>query len=69
MEKLVAKAFEKMQKREHFLRVARDRMGLGRITREMFREQEAAIIEQFKLTEEEQQAYDRFVKMQKQKRM
>lgn len=62
MDKLTMKAFEKMQKREHFLRVARDKMGLGRITREVFREQEAEIIKRFALTEDEQRAYDQFNK-------
>lgn len=63
MDKTTVKAFEKMQKREHFLRIARDRMGLGRITREVFRQEEAAILKRFELTEEEQQAYDQFNKI------
>jgi len=58
MDKFAMKAFEKMQKREHLLRVLRDQMGLGRITREVFREQSIKIIESYQLSDEEQHAYD-----------
>lgn len=68
MNKLESIAFEKMQKREHFLRVARDRMGLGRMTREVFRQEEAAIIKRFELTEDEQRAYDRYCEVQQQRK-
>ncbi|KFN07271.1 MULTISPECIES: hypothetical protein [Paenibacillus] len=67
MDKLVYEAFRKLQKKEHLLRVARDRMATGRITREMFRKEEAAIIEAFKLTTEEQRAYESYSKMQRKK--
>jgi len=68
MNKLVVSAFEKMQKREHLLRVARDQMGLGRITREAFRKKEAEIIERFSLTPSEQLAYDQHIRMMSAKR-
>lgn len=68
MDKLTMQAFEKMQKREHYLRVARDRMGLGRITREVFRNEQAAIIERFALTAEEQRAYDTYSRTQQKKK-
>ncbi|MNJ78236.1 hypothetical protein D3C77_759250 [compost metagenome] len=56
-------AFEKLQKREHLLRVARDQMGLGRITREEFKKQEAEIIERYSLTLAEERAYDLYLSM------
>ena len=68
MDKLTMKAFEKLQRREHFLRVARDRWALGRITKEVFRQQEADIINRYKLTDDEQRAYELFCKMQKQRK-
>lgn len=68
MDNVTARAFEKMQKREHFLRVARDRMALGRITREVFRQQEVEIINRFKLTDDEQRAYDLYCKVQNQRK-
>ncbi len=58
MDKLVMTAFEKLQKKEHHMRVARDRMGLGRITREEFRQQVKAIDERYALTAEEELAYE-----------
>ncbi|MGO4372137.1 hypothetical protein AB4Z21_15455 [Paenibacillus sp. MCAF20] len=58
MDKNTTKAFEKMQKREHSLRVLRDQMGLGRITREVFRQESLAVIERYKLTDDEQRGYD-----------
>lgn len=61
-------AFTKLQKREHLLRVLRDQMGLGRITREVFRQQEAQIIERYKLTDDEQRAYDRHCKVTDQRK-
>lgn len=63
MNKLMFKVFEKLEKKEHLLRVARDRMALGRITREEFRKEEAAIIEMYRLTEEEQRIYERHIRM------
>jgi len=57
MDKAARNAFEKMQKREHLLRVLRDQMGLGRITREVFREDSLKIIERYQLSDEEQNAY------------
>ena len=68
MDKLTMSAFEKMQKRENSLRVLRDRMGLGRITREEFRKEEVVIIMKYKLTEEEQRAYERHTRMQEQRK-
>ena len=65
MDKLTMRAFEKLQKREHFLRVARDQMALGRITREVFRQQEAQIIEKFQLTDDEQRAYDQYNRLRR----
>ncbi|MNW34045.1 hypothetical protein D3C74_110140 [compost metagenome] len=62
MDKVVMRAFEKLQKREHHLRMARERMALGHTTRVMFRKEEAAIIETFKLTDEEQRAYETHIK-------
>lgn len=67
MDKLVFEAFRKLQKREHLLRATRERMATGRITREMFRKEEAAIIEAFKLTTAEQQAYELYNKTQRKK--
>lgn len=58
MDKLTSRAFEKLEKREHFLRSTRNQMALGRITREVFRQKEAEIIERFALTDDEQRAYD-----------
>lgn len=68
MDKITTKAFDKMQKREHFLRVLRDQMGLGRITREAFRKQSFEVIEKYKLTDDEQAAYDRFCEVQDQRK-
>jgi len=68
MNKLTAIAFEKMQKREHSLRVARDRRGLGHITREVFRQQELEIIERYALTDDEQRAYDLYNKVTDQRK-
>ncbi len=61
------RAFDKMQKREHYLRAARDRMGLGKVTREVFRDEEAAILRRFALTDEEQLAYERYAAIQRQR--
>ncbi|GIP17741.1 hypothetical protein J40TS1_33830 [Paenibacillus montaniterrae] len=58
MDNLTAKAFEKMQKREHLLRVLRDQMGLGRISREVFRQEVSKVVERYALTDNEQRAYD-----------
>lgn len=68
MNKLVMGAFEKLQKREHSLRVLRDQMGLGRITREVFRQESLEVIERYKLTDDEQRAYDLHIKMQNQRK-
>lgn len=68
MDKLARMAFEKMQKREHNLRVLRDRMGLGRITREVFRLESSKVIKRYKLTDDEQHAYDLHCKMQGQRK-
>ncbi|WP_135553184.1 hypothetical protein [Paenibacillus cymbidii] len=63
MEKLVMAAFDKLQKREHLLRVAREQMALGRITREEFKGREARILEEYALTVSEQRAYDLYLRM------
>jgi hypothetical protein len=59
MDKHTASAFAKLEKREHLLRAMRDQMGLGRMTREAFRMQSLQVIERYKLTDDEQRAYDR----------
>jgi hypothetical protein len=58
-------AFQKLEKREHLLRVTRERMALGRITREVFRKEEAAILEKYKLTFDEERAYNQHIKNSK----
>ncbi|TMV49334.1 hypothetical protein FE783_12525 [Paenibacillus mesophilus] len=68
MDKHLITAFEKLQKREHLLRVARDQMGLGRISREVFRQREAEILTKYSLTESEQRAYDIHLTMMSRKR-
>ncbi|MFD0710615.1 hypothetical protein [Paenibacillus sp. GCM10027626] len=68
MDKATRRAFEKMQKREHYLRVLRDQLGLGRMTREVFREESSKIIERFQLSDDEQRAYDLHAKMQQQRK-
>lgn len=68
MDEVTRRAFEKMQKREHFLRTARNQMALGRISREVFRQRETNIIERFALTHDEQRAYDLYCKIQSQRR-
>jgi hypothetical protein len=68
MDKHTASAFTKLQKREHLLRVLRDQMGLGRITREVFRQQSAEILARFALTEDEERAYDRHCKVTDQRK-
>jgi len=55
-------------KREHFLRVARERFGLGRITREVFRQEQEAIVNRFALTEDEQRANELYCKVQEQRK-
>ncbi|WP_025847565.1 hypothetical protein [Paenibacillus ehimensis] len=68
MDKITFQAFEKLQKCEHLLRVARDQMGLGRISREEFRKRKADILSRFSLTPEEQRAYDLHLRITKSKR-
>ncbi|QYR20782.1 hypothetical protein KZ483_23980 [Paenibacillus sp. sptzw28] len=68
MDKQAQTAFDKMQKREHSLRVLRDQMGLGRITREVFREESLKVIERFRLSDDEQRAYDLHSKVQEQRK-
>ncbi|GIO36182.1 hypothetical protein J41TS12_10430 [Paenibacillus antibioticophila] len=63
MEKRLLEAFEKLQKREHLLRVARDQLGLGRLTKEEFKKQEAQILERYRLTLGEERAYDLYLRM------
>lgn len=68
MDKLLMDAFEKLQKREHLLRVTRDQMGLGRITKEEFKNREEQILGRYALTEAEQRAYDLHHRMTQHKR-
>ncbi|MCA0754930.1 hypothetical protein KP806_07695 [Paenibacillus sp. N4] len=68
MDRLALSAFEKMQKREHSLRVLRDQMGLGRITREVFRQESLKVIERYKLTDDEERAYDLYNKVTDQRK-
>ncbi|MGG4034225.1 hypothetical protein ABEV74_11080 [Paenibacillus cisolokensis] len=68
MDKLTMRAFEKLQKREHSLRVLRDQLGLGRITREVFRLESSKVIERYQLTDDEQRAYDLYCKVQQQRK-
>ncbi len=63
MEKQLMAAFEKLQKREHLLKVTRDQMALGRITKEEFKKREAEILEKFGLTLGEERAYDLYLRM------
>lgn len=66
--KHAAAAFEKLQKAEHLLRLARDRKGLGRITPQEFRQEESRILERFALTDAEQRAYDYYNQVTKQRK-
>lgn len=68
MEKHLMIAFEKLQKKEHLLRVARDQMALGRMTKEVFRETEAEIVKKYGLTLSEERAYDLYLRMTQGKR-
>jgi len=68
MDKLVMRAFEKIQKREHLLRAARNQLALGRITREVFREKEADLLSKYELTPEEERAYEQYNKVQQQRK-
>lgn len=67
MDKLTMQAFQKLEKREHLLKVARDRWGCGRITKEMFRKEEAAILQRYRLTQEEERAYNQHIQRSKRK--
>jgi|GEM_PF-3359619 len=68
MDKILMGAFDKLQKREHLLRVNRDQWGLGRITKEEFKKRETQILERYALTDLEQRAYDQYLRMAQQKR-
>ena len=61
MDKLVLKAFEKLQKREHLLRVLNDRLERGLITQEAFEKEQADIFEATQLTDEERRAYRQYI--------
>ena len=61
MDKLVLKAFEKLQKREHLLRVLNDRLERGLITPEAFEKERADIYEVTQLTDEERRAYRQYI--------
>lgn len=63
MDKIMFQVFEKLQKREHFLRVTREQRALGRITEEEFRKREAQILERYRLTLGEERAYDLYLRM------
>jgi hypothetical protein len=68
MDKHTTAAFEKMQKAEHLMRMARDRKGLGRITLQEFREEITRINERYALTDAEQRAYEQYTAIAKQKK-
>jgi hypothetical protein len=68
MEKLLLQAFNKLERREHLLRVLRDQMGLGRISKEVFKEREAEIMERYSFSLGEERAYDLYLRMMKGKR-
>ncbi|MGN7760437.1 hypothetical protein [Paenibacillus sp. 22594] len=68
MDKITMAAFEKLQKREHLLRVARERFALGRSSREEFKERQAEILRQYALTEAEETAYSIYSQITKQRR-
>lgn len=68
MNKLLFGAFEKLQKREHLLKVLRDQLGLGRITREEFKKHEAKALQRYSLTEAEEREYDLHVRMTRKRR-
>ncbi|MCM3699171.1 hypothetical protein [Paenibacillus macerans] len=65
MDKLVYEAFKKLQKQEHSLRVIRNQRALRRITEEEFQKREAEILDRYRLTVQEQRAYDLYVIMTK----
>jgi len=66
--RLALRAIEKLQKREHLIRVTHYQLVTGRITQEEFKKKEAEIIEEFRLTPEEQRAYEQYVRLQQMKR-
>lgn len=68
MDRLTARAYEKLQKREHRLRATRNRLALGRITQAEFKEEEARILKQYRLTPEEERAIDLHTKMIQQRK-
>lgn len=68
MDKMTMQAFEKMQMAEHRKRQARERWGLGRITREEFRQQVAAIEARYALTAEEKRAYENHLRQTRKSR-
>ncbi|WP_270167633.1 hypothetical protein [Paenibacillus sp. SYP-B4298] len=68
MDKLTMRAFNKLQKREHLLRVLRGQRQLGRITREAFKTDSLKIIERYQLSDEEQRAYERYAVIQRQRK-
>lgn len=64
MDRLVMQAFNKLQKREHFLRMLNDRLARGIITREVFEKEQAGIYEMTELTPEENRAYRQYTRQQ-----
>lgn len=58
MDKLTMVAFEKLQKREHRIRSARNQLALGRITKAAFTDEVKKAEERYALTFEEQQVYE-----------
>jgi len=64
MDKHTMKAIEKLQKREHFLRMLNDRLARGIITREVFEKEQAGIYEMTELTPEENRAYRQYTRQQ-----
>jgi hypothetical protein len=60
MDKHTMRAFEKLQKREHLLRVLNDRLARGIITPEEFEKEQTSIFVVTELTDEERRAYRQY---------
>ena len=67
MQREQLKAFEKLEKREHMIRYQRNRLALGRITRDEYNAEIARIDERFRLTEKERLACELYRKIQAEK--
>jgi hypothetical protein len=58
MNKLLARAFEKLEKREHRIRVLREQRALRRISQAVYHEEAQKVDERYALTFEEKMAYE-----------